>query len=35
MHKTQNEQKTEPKPNDFATRLAGTVLFTSSGARAK
>jgi hypothetical protein len=35
MRKTQNEQKTKPKPDDCAKRLAGTVLFMSSVARAK
>jgi hypothetical protein len=35
MRKTQNEQKTKPKPNDQNKWLAGTVLFTSSVARAK
>jgi hypothetical protein len=35
MHKTQNEQNTKPKPDDYAKQLAGTVLFTSSVARAK
>jgi hypothetical protein len=34
MRKTQSEQK-KPKPDDYAKRLAGTVLFTSSIARAK
>jgi hypothetical protein len=35
MRKTQNELKTKPKLNNYAKRLAGTVLFTSSVARAK
>jgi hypothetical protein len=35
MRETQNEQKTMPKPDDYANRLAGTILFTSSVARAK
>jgi hypothetical protein len=35
MHKTQNEEKTKPKPNNYAKRLAGTLLFISSVARAK
>jgi hypothetical protein len=35
MHKTQNEKKTKPKPDDCPKGLAGTVLFTSSVARAK
>jgi hypothetical protein len=35
MRKTQNEQKTKPKPNDYTKRMAGTVLFISSAARAK
>jgi hypothetical protein len=36
MHKTQDEQKTNPKPEDeYAKRLTGNVLFTSSVARAK
>jgi hypothetical protein len=35
MHKTQTEKKTKPKPDDYDNRLAGTVLFTSSDARAK
>jgi hypothetical protein len=35
MRKTQNEQKIKPKPGDYAERLAGTVLLTSSVARAK
>jgi hypothetical protein len=35
MCKTQNEQKTKPKLDDYAKRLAGTVLFTGSVARAK
>jgi hypothetical protein len=26
MHKTQNEQKTKPKPDDYAKQLAGTLL---------
>jgi hypothetical protein len=29
MHKTQNEQKTKPKPEENAKRLTETVLFTS------
>jgi hypothetical protein len=35
MHKTQNEQKTKPELDDYTGQLAGTVLFTSSVARAK
>jgi hypothetical protein len=35
MRKTQNEQKTKPKPDSYAKLLAGTVLFASSVARAK
>jgi hypothetical protein len=35
MCKTQNEQKTKPKLDDYAKQLAGTVLLTSSFARAK
>jgi hypothetical protein len=35
MRKTQNEQKTKPKPDNYAKRLAATVLFTSTVARAK
>jgi hypothetical protein len=35
MHKTQKEQKTKPKLDDYNKRLAGTVLFISSVARAK
>jgi hypothetical protein len=35
MRKTQNEQKTKLKPDDYAKRLAGTILFTRSVARAK
>jgi hypothetical protein len=35
MCKTQNEQKTKPKPDDCTKQLAGTVLFISSVARAK
>jgi hypothetical protein len=35
MHKTQNEQKTKPNPDDYAKRMTGTVLFTSSVARAE
>jgi hypothetical protein len=35
MCKTKNEQKTKPKPDDYAEQLARTVLFTSSVARAK
>jgi hypothetical protein len=35
MCKTQNEQKTKPNPDDYAKQLTGTVLFTSSVARAK
>jgi hypothetical protein len=35
MCKTQNEQKTKPKPDEYAKQLTGTVLFTSSVARAK
>jgi hypothetical protein len=35
MHKTQNEQKTKPNLDDYAKQLTGTVLFTSSVARAK
>jgi hypothetical protein len=35
MHKTQNEQKTKPKPDKYAKQLTGTVLFTSIVARAK
>jgi hypothetical protein len=35
MCKTQNEQKIKPKPDEYAKQLAGTVLFTSSVARAK
>jgi hypothetical protein len=33
MCKTQNDQKTKPKPDDYAKRLTGTALFTSSVAR--
>jgi hypothetical protein len=29
MCKTQNEQKTKPKSDNYAKRLSGTVLFTS------
>jgi hypothetical protein len=35
MRKTQNEQKTKPNPDDYAKRIAGTVLFINSFARAK
>jgi hypothetical protein len=35
MRETQNKLKTKPKPDDYANQLAGTVLFTSSVARAK
>jgi hypothetical protein len=35
MRKTQNERKKKPNPDDYAKRLTGTVLFTSSIARAK
>jgi hypothetical protein len=35
MCKTQNEQQTKPNQDDYAKRLTGTVLFTSSIARAK
>jgi hypothetical protein len=35
MRKTQNEQKAKPNLEDCAKRLTGTVLFTSSVARAK
>jgi hypothetical protein len=35
MRKTQNEQKTKPKPDNYAKQLAGTILFTSSVPRAK
>jgi hypothetical protein len=35
MLETQNEQKTKPKLDDYTNQLAGTVLFTSSVARAK
>jgi hypothetical protein len=35
MCKTQNEQKTKPKPDNYANKLTGTVLFTSSAAKAK
>jgi hypothetical protein len=34
MRKTKNEQKTKPNLDDYAKRLTGTVLFTSSVARA-
>jgi hypothetical protein len=35
MRKAQNEQKTKPKPDEYTNQLTGTVLFTSSVARAK
>jgi hypothetical protein len=35
MRKTQNEQKTKPKLDDCAKRLAGTVLLASNLARTK
>jgi hypothetical protein len=35
MRKTQNEPKTNPKADDYAKQLTGTVLFTSSVAKAK
>jgi hypothetical protein len=35
MRKPQNKQKAKPKPDHYAKRLAGTVLFTSSVAGAK
>jgi hypothetical protein len=35
MRKTQNEQETKPKPDDYAKQLTRTVLFTSGVARAK
>jgi hypothetical protein len=35
MRKTQNEQKTKPKLDEYDKQLTGTVLFTNSVARAK